>query len=79
MNFPLVLADNLSRHEVYWALNKAGVETTALYYALVPEINEDLYPASYSMSRRIINLPIHKDVSMDDIDHMVDQFMQIVG
>lgn len=70
MNLPIVLNDECSRHKIYWALNERGIETTALYYTLVPEIDEQTYPISHKISQQILNLPIHADLDKRDLDYI---------
>jgi len=71
MNFP-VLIEGKDRDDVYFALRDAGVPTSSLYHTLIPQIKESDYPQSYEVSRRISNLPIHQDITHDDIDRMIE-------
>lgn len=67
--FPIKVANNL-REKLYFYLMDRKLETTALYYRLITEISEQEYPTSHSISKSILNLPIHQDISMDQVDSM---------
>ena len=50
------------REKLYFALMERGVPLTALYYRLIAEIDESAYPEGYSVSRSILNYPVHHGV-----------------
>jgi dTDP-4-amino-4,6-dideoxygalactose transaminase len=75
MNLPILLDEQFSRHALFWALRNSGIETTALYYALIPELDEREFPVSFSVSKRILNLPIHADLDKSDLDYLAQQLM----
>ena len=78
MNLP-ILIESKSRHSLYQALLNEGVETMALYYELVDSIKESEFPYSYEISRKILNLPIHQDLSEKDIYSIANKLCKILA
>lgn len=78
MNFPLLLTDQ-DRHQVFQSLIEDGIRSVALYYQLVPQISAAEFPVSTGISRRILNLPIHQDVSVDDVRRMPAALARAIG
>jgi dTDP-4-amino-4,6-dideoxygalactose transaminase len=70
LNFPIIVENGL-REKLYFKLIEKKVITCALYYRLIKEIKKNLYPISYDVSTRILNLPTHQDTSFSDIDEIV--------
>jgi dTDP-4-amino-4,6-dideoxygalactose transaminase len=69
LNFP-VLVKNDRREALYFFLMENEAPSCALYYKMIPQISEELFPLSYEISTSILNLPTHQDTSFDDIDRM---------
>jgi len=61
-SFPVYVNKNI-REKIYFSLIEAGIPLTALYHRLIKEIDEKKFPESYFLSRGILNLPIHQNVS----------------
>jgi dTDP-4-amino-4,6-dideoxygalactose transaminase len=66
LNFPILIHSN-KREKVYFKLIDAGIITCALYYRLIPEINKKIFPLSYEISEKILNLPVHQDTKKSDV------------
>jgi len=66
-NLPIIIKNSL-REKIYFYLVNKGIPAIALYYRLVKEISEQNYPESYFIANNILNLPIHQDVTFDDLD-----------
>lgn len=66
LNFPILIKEK-DRFEIYNLLRERGVEAIALYYELVSEIKIEDYPVSQEISTRILNLPIHQEISEHDL------------
>ena len=64
------------RHELYSTLVNNGIVPTALYHILVPQLNKPEFSESIDVSNRIINLPIHQDCTINEIDIMIDVIME---
>ena len=64
--FPILLKGR-SREKVYFEMINRNVRVVALYYKLIDEINEQEHSISYDISQRILNLPIHQDLTEEDM------------
>jgi hypothetical protein len=71
LNFPIRVSTTQSRHELYGLLVESEILPTALYHRLVPEITESEYPTSLKVSETILNLPIHQDIELYQLDEML--------
>ena len=78
LNFPLFIRRR-DRFWVYKALLDVEIQTTALYYELVSAISKTLFPVSHSVSRKILNLPTHQDLTQDDLVKMAATFMSLLS
>lgn len=77
MNFPVLLKSH-DRHEIYKKLIDEGVEAISLYYQLIEQIREDQYPLSHAVSNKILNLPIHQDVTKEDVQVIADKLLKVL-
>lgn len=68
-SYPVVIGA-VDRDALYETANAAGFGVVSLYHTLIAEIDRAEYPASYGLSRRIMNLPVHQDVSEADLDRL---------
>jgi dTDP-4-amino-4,6-dideoxygalactose transaminase len=66
-----VMIRSTSRDRLYHEMNAAGFGVISLYHTLISQISSDSFPAAAKVSRRILNLPIHQDVSEDALESMV--------
>ena len=71
LNYPLKLRNQKLRHELYDYLINNDIQPTALYHRLVPEISLAEFPTSIKISNTILNLPVHQDLGLKEMDHMV--------
>lgn len=72
LNFPVIVKGN-KREKLYFKLTEDKIPTIALYYRLIDVIDKDEYPASYYLSNNILNLPIHQEISPEEIDYIVER------
>jgi dTDP-4-amino-4,6-dideoxygalactose transaminase len=77
LNFP-ILVTSMPREKLYFELVERGYMLIALYYRLIPEIDKDEYPVSHWLSDRILNLPVHQDTTIEDLDGLVDAMQDIL-
>lgn len=68
--YPVILR-HISREKLYFAMNEAGFGVVSLYHTLIKEISPDAYPSSHKLSKHILNLPVHQDVSPKHLEAMV--------
>lgn len=78
LNLPLIILKN-KRDEIYEKLNKKKLGIICLYRNLIPEINDKEYPEAHYLSSHIINLPIHQDVTRENMDLVVQTLRSFFG
>ncbi|NQT74021.1 MAG: DegT/DnrJ/EryC1/StrS aminotransferase family protein [Chloroflexi bacterium] len=67
-----VLIRNVSRDRLYKVMNLHGYGIVSLYHTLVEQIKTEEFPASHELSHKIMNLPVHQDVSREELNGLVD-------
>jgi dTDP-4-amino-4,6-dideoxygalactose transaminase len=65
-----VIVANGKREPLYFQLIERGIQPTALYHTLVPELGADRYPKAHQIARNILNLPTHPDI----LDGQLDEY-----
>jgi len=75
--FPILLK-SISRENAYFAMINKGVRVIALYYKLIDQISEKDFPVSYDISRRILNLPIHQDLTYGDMQFIAERMLEVL-
>ena len=78
LNLP-ILVHNGKREALYFKLEEKGVITCSLYYRLIREISKEKYPLSYQISDSILNLPVHQDTSIKDLNFLIEQLNTALG
>ncbi len=73
-----VLINHTSRDAVYFALNDLGYGVVSLYHTLISQIDAAEFPDSCWLSHRILNLPIHQDISLDLLQSMIIELEGLV-
>ena len=76
--FPVVI-QNESRDKLYELMNEAGYGVVSLYHTMIRQISYDRFPESHWLSKRIMNLPVHQDVSLEQIDPMVQTLISFIN
>ena len=66
MNLP-VLIDS-KREFIYFELMKRNMPTISLYYRLIDEISKVEFPEMFNISNNILNLPVHQEIELEDIN-----------
>jgi len=77
LNFPIII-ENKDRNDVYFKLLDKSIETVSLYHTLIPELSELDNPISFELSRKILNLPIHEDLSEKDLKLIIFSLSEIL-
>ncbi len=67
-----------SRDRLYEVMNAAGFGVVSLYHTMIDSIGRDAYPASHSLSRCILNLPVHHEAQPSALRAMVNHLDQCV-
>ena len=73
-----VLVTGASRDELYFKLNERGYGVVSLYHTLVEPIKESEFPDSHWLARRILNLPVHQDVSLEALKDMIAEMERLL-
>ena len=66
-----VMIRNGSRDRLYHEMNAAGFGVVSLYHTLISQIPSDRFPATATVSRHILNLPVHQDATEAGLESMV--------
>ncbi len=67
-----------SRDELYSTLNSLGYGVVSLYHTLISPISKSQFPASYALSKNILNLPIHQDISFEQLEALTQQLYRLI-
>ena len=67
-----ITVSSFDRDELYQTMNDRGFGVVSLYHTLIDEIDSRAFPDSQWLSRRILNLPVHQDITLTDLEEMVD-------
>jgi len=73
-----VIVENYNRDQLYKEMNLACFGLVSLYHTMISELNDFSCDAVTILSKKIINFPIHQDISFNDIDEMVNQLKKII-
>ena len=73
-----VLIRSGSRDSLYHEMNAAGFGVVSLYHTLILQIPPGSFPRTANVSRYILNLPVHQDVSEDALESMVRELTRSV-
>lgn len=66
------------RDELYFRLNAIGFGVVSLYHTLIAPIDPVLYPLSASLSRNILNLPVHQDTDPKMLRRLVEHLRETI-
>ncbi len=73
-----VIVEKFNRDLLYKEMNMAGFGMVSLYHTMINELSEVACDAVNILSKKIINFPIHQDVTFDEIDEMIKQLKEII-
>ncbi len=76
-DFPIRIHDGW-REKLYFALMAENLPTVALYYRLIDAITPQSFPRSHALSRSILNLPVHQDTEIADLEHLTHRLLAIL-
>lgn len=75
--FPIVIK-KYDRDKLYFELNKAGFGAVSLYHTMIKPIQKEEYKDSVWLSKHIINMPVHQDVSENQIVEMANKLFELL-
>jgi len=73
-----VIVEKYNRDLLYKEMNDIGFGMVSLYHTMINELSEFSCDAVNILSKKIINFPIHQDVTKSDIDEMIKQLKEII-
>ena len=76
LNFPVIVKE-LNRYAVYNKLLEDKIPAVSLWYKLIDEIDTSIFVNTKKISDTILNLPIHQDITTQDIDAVLQALQTI--
>lgn len=76
--FPIRVKNGL-REKLYFYLLNNNIPTVALYYRMIPQIDPDKFELSMLISSEILNLPVHQDTTLEDVDLVCSKINDFFG
>lgn len=73
--YPILVENGLREKLYFWLIDK-NITLIALYYRLIPELQNEMFTNMKFISDNILNLPIHQDISNNDINIMIDKIKE---
>jgi dTDP-4-amino-4,6-dideoxygalactose transaminase len=74
-NYPMIVENNLREKLYFWLIEKQ-VTLIALYYRLIDPLKKEKYESMNDLSRNILNLPVHQDITEDEISKITSLVKQ---
>ncbi|MBE5837079.1 DegT/DnrJ/EryC1/StrS family aminotransferase [Butyrivibrio sp.] len=65
-----ILVNEEERYKIYQNVNELGFGVISLYHTMIDELKSFEAESSQYVSKRILNLPVHQDVNIEDINEM---------
>jgi dTDP-4-amino-4,6-dideoxygalactose transaminase len=75
--FPVIVR-NAARDQLYFDLNAAGFGVVSLYHTLVDAVSAENFPDSHWLAKRIMNLPVHQDVTPELLQQLVARLARLL-
>lgn len=69
-NYPILVSNKLRERLYFWLIDK-NIHLIALYYRLIPQLNNPENTRMIDLSNNILNLPIHQDVEKEELIGLV--------
>lgn len=76
--YPVIVKNNM-REKLYFWLAEKDMTVIALYYRLIDSLKCKKYVDMVSVSNNILNLPIHQDMTKNDIEKLIVEIKQFYG
>lgn len=75
---PAIVTD-FDRSTLYHLMNESGYGVVSLYHTMITQLSDSNFGASEELSKKIINLPIHQDVTQEQMIAMVDKLKSVLN
>ena len=76
-SLPVIINEH-SRDDLYFKLNAAGFGVVSLYHTLIDPIQPKDYPESHWLAKRILNLPCHQYISVNETKALVAKLSELL-
>jgi dTDP-4-amino-4,6-dideoxygalactose transaminase len=70
-SYPVLIENGLREKLYFWLIDK-DIPLTALYYRLIPPLQNQKYQAMLTISASILNIPTHQDMNQINLAHIVE-------
>ncbi|TXF77541.1 DegT/DnrJ/EryC1/StrS family aminotransferase [Chryseobacterium sp.] len=74
-----VIVENYDRSKLYHEMNEKGYGMVSLYHTMITQLTDSPFGAAADLSKRIINFPIHQDVSEGQLINMAQELNKILN
>lgn len=74
-----VIVESFDRTTLYNKMNEKGFGMVSLYHTMINQLDNSPFEAPITLAKKIINFPVHQDVSHQDIDEMVKELNNIIN
>lgn len=74
-----VIVADYDRNTLYQEMNESGFGMVSLYHTMIDSLNDSPFLAASVLAAKIINFPIHQDVTEVAIDAMVEKLKEILN
>lgn len=71
-NYPIIVKNGLREKLYFWLIEK-NVPLIALYYRLIDQLQDEKYISMKLVSNNILNLPVHQDIKLKDLEYLVSK------
>lgn len=71
-NYPIIVNNGLREKLYFWLIEK-NVPLIALYYRLIDPLQDEKYISMQKISNNILNLPVHQDIKLKDLEYLVSK------
>ena len=72
--FPIIVESSVIRENLYRVLKSRGVITHPWWNRFHPTVPWDEFPDAVYLKERLFGLPIHQDLSIKHIGHVIEEF-----
>lgn len=70
--FPVII-EKVDRNILYDRMNNAGFGVVSLYHTMIKNLTLEHYPISHYIAKRIMNLPVHQDVTPEHLEQLCEK------
>lgn len=73
-----VLLKTVDRNMIYHKMNERGFGMVSLYHTMIKELDDNPSDSCKITSQKIINFPVHQDITFKDIDDLIISLKEIL-